>query len=155
MKKRTTTAEPGQQERSRKSHSRGMVGKPQELKKIQSPLQIVNVDAVVYHKKSGQIVTRLKKENFAIQVEALLRSSPTFSLRSAHHCGDGSSNYSNGRSCLAPMAMVAGIRELRSDSPVAMFLSQFVKPPDDLCLGGGFRHASDYVDRFHKRSRPD
>ncbi|HEX5876593.1 MAG TPA: hypothetical protein VFY60_18245, partial [Pyrinomonadaceae bacterium] len=40
--------------------------KPQDLEKVTIATQIVNVDAVVYHKKSGQIVTNLKKPNFAV-----------------------------------------------------------------------------------------
>ena len=40
--------------------------KPQDLEKVTISTQIVNVDAVVYHKKSGQIVANLKKPNFAI-----------------------------------------------------------------------------------------
>ena len=43
-----------------------LIGKPQEAEKISVSTQIVNVDAVVYHKKSGQIITGLKKENFAL-----------------------------------------------------------------------------------------
>ena len=40
--------------------------KPQDIDKLAITTQVVNVDAVVYHKKSGQIVTNLKKANFAI-----------------------------------------------------------------------------------------
>src|SRR5215470_16016012 len=40
--------------------------KPQDIEKLSITTQVVNVDAVVYHKKSGQIVTNLKKANFAI-----------------------------------------------------------------------------------------
>src|SRR4051794_18261862 len=38
-----------------------MPAKPQDIEKVTISTQIVNVDAVVYHKKSGQIVTNLKK----------------------------------------------------------------------------------------------
>ena len=40
--------------------------KAQDIEKVSISTQIVNIDAVVYHKKSGQIVTNLKKGNFAI-----------------------------------------------------------------------------------------
>src|SRR5258706_12334786 len=43
-----------------------LVGKPQEAEKVTIVTNIVNVDAVVYNKKSGGIVTGLKKDNFAI-----------------------------------------------------------------------------------------
>ena len=46
-----------------------LTGKPQEAEKVTVSTQIVNVDTVVYHKKSGQIVTGLKKENFSIAVD--------------------------------------------------------------------------------------
>ena len=40
--------------------------KDKDIEKVAISTQIVNVDAVVYHKKSGQIVANLKKPNFAI-----------------------------------------------------------------------------------------
>jgi hypothetical protein len=43
-----------------------IVGKPQDAETISVTTNLVNVDAVVYHKKSGQITMGLKKENFAI-----------------------------------------------------------------------------------------
>jgi hypothetical protein len=36
--------------------------------------------------------------------------------------------------------------------PTAMFLSQFIKPPDDYVSGRGVRYSSDSVDRLHERS---
>src|SRR5688572_13644755 len=39
---------------------------PKDVEKVSISTQIVNIDAVIYHKKSGQIVTGLKKPNFAI-----------------------------------------------------------------------------------------
>src|SRR4029079_15845534 len=43
-----------------------LVGRPQDAEKVTVSTQIVNVDTVVYHKKSGQICTGLKKENFTL-----------------------------------------------------------------------------------------
>ena len=40
--------------------------KPQDIEKVTISTQIVNIDAVVYHKKSRQIVTDLNKPNFAL-----------------------------------------------------------------------------------------
>src|SRR5258705_9563884 len=48
-----------------------LVGKPQDAEKVTVTTQIVNVDVVVYHKKSGQIVTGMKKENFSIAVDGV------------------------------------------------------------------------------------
>ena len=107
--------------------------KPQDIEKLSITTQIVNVDAVVYHKKSGQIVTNLKKAKLrhlcgrhAADDHKLLNT------RSADHGGDG------GR-----VQQVVGIlwamRRRRGYEPgtyevirpTAMFLSQFIKPPDD------------------------
>src|SRR5918997_6420353 len=43
-----------------------LTGKPQEAEVVKVTTNVVNVDAVVYHKKSGQIITGLKQGNFAI-----------------------------------------------------------------------------------------
>ena len=93
---------------------------------------IVNVDAVVYNKKSGQIITGLKKENFAIfengkKVEISQFATPEqpitvtlvveFSKWSEVFGILGSGGWDNGTSEV--------IR------PVAYFLSNFIKAPDD------------------------
>src|SRR6185295_1965284 len=56
-----------------------LVGKPQEAEKVTISTQIVNVDTVVYHKKSGQIVTGLKKENFSIFADNVPQTITNFS----------------------------------------------------------------------------
>src|SRR6266436_1721277 len=56
-----------------------LVGKPQEAEKVTIVTNIVNVDAVVYNKKSGGIVTGLKKDNFAIFVFVVKKDIPPFS----------------------------------------------------------------------------
>src|SRR5881409_2500811 len=43
-----------------------LTGKPQEAEKVVVSTNIVNVDAVVYNKKTGQPSLNLKKDNFAI-----------------------------------------------------------------------------------------
>jgi len=97
-----------------------LVGKPQEAEKITVTTQIVNVDAVVYHKKSGQIVTGLKKENFAIQVDGAPRSSPTSPPGSAITVAMVVDT-ANGRSFWRLWQWWLGSGNLRSDSPVASF----------------------------------
>ena len=57
--------------------------KPQDLEKVTISTQIVNVDAVVYHKKSGQIVTNLKKPNFAIFADGTQQTITNFSTPEA------------------------------------------------------------------------
>ncbi|MGI9056241.1 MAG: VWA domain-containing protein [Pyrinomonadaceae bacterium] len=93
---------------------------------------IVNVDAVVFNKKTGQIITGLKKENFAIfengkKVEISQFATPEqpitvtlvveFSKWSEVFGYYGSGGWDNGTSEV--------IR------PVAYFLSNFIKAPDD------------------------
>src|SRR5712692_4504637 len=43
-----------------------LTGKPQEAEKVTIVTNVVNVDAVVYNKKTGQVITGLKKGNFGI-----------------------------------------------------------------------------------------
>ena len=57
--------------------------KPQDIEKVSISTQIVNVDAVVYHKKSGQIVTNLKKPNFAIFADGVKQDITNFSTPEA------------------------------------------------------------------------
>ena len=93
---------------------------------------IVNVDAVVFNKKTGQIITGLKKENFAIfengkKVEISQFATPEqpitvtlvveFSKWSEVFGYYGSGGWDNGTAEV--------IR------PVAYFLSNFIKAPDD------------------------
>src|SRR5918997_6570577 len=57
--------------------------KPQDIEKVSISTQIVNVDAVVYHKKSGQIVTGLKKPNFAVFADGAQQTITNFSTPEA------------------------------------------------------------------------
>lgn len=59
-KKNKRPADPGQ--KTEEPLPPDLTGKPQDAEKITVSTQIVNVDAVVYHKKSGQIVNGLKKK---------------------------------------------------------------------------------------------
>src|SRR6476469_6059011 len=57
--------------------------KTQDIEKVSISTQIVNIDAVVYHKKSGQIVTDLKKPNFAIFADGTQQEITNFSTPEA------------------------------------------------------------------------
>src|SRR5215212_5090251 len=57
--------------------------KPQDIEKVSISTQIVNVDAVVYHKKSGQIVRDLKKINFAVFADGTEQTITNFSTPEA------------------------------------------------------------------------
>jgi VWFA-related protein len=94
--------------------------------------QIVNVDTVVYHKKSGQIVTGLKKENFTLFADGQPQVITNFSTPEAPITVAMVVEYSKwseefgyyGSSGQDP-----GTYEVIR--PTAMFLSRFIKPPND------------------------
>ncbi len=109
-----------------------LTGKPQDAEKVTIVTNVVNVDAVVYNKKSGGIITGLKKENFAIFVDGVKKDITNFSTPEApitvalvveySKLGEMLGLYGNG-------GMEAGQMEVIR--PTAMFLSQFIKPPQD------------------------
>jgi VWFA-related protein len=106
--------------------------KPQDIEKVTISTQIVNVDAVVYHKKSGQIVTNLKKPNFAIFADGEQQEITNFSTPEAPITVAMVVEYSK----LSEYFGYASTRGYEPGSyevirPTAMFLSQFIKPPDD------------------------
>jgi VWFA-related protein len=106
--------------------------KPQDIEKVAISTQIVNVDAVVYHKKSGQIVTNLKKPNFAIFADGTQQTITNFSTPEAPITVAMVVEYSK----LSEMVGYAQSRGYEPGTyevirPTAMFLSQFIKPPDD------------------------
>lgn len=131
QKKNKRPAEGGQQEQKEEPLPSDITNKPQEAERVTISTQIVNVDAVVYHKKSGQIITGLKKENFAIYADGVQKVITNFATPEApitaalvveySKLGEmlgyyGSSGYDPGKYEVV--------------RPVAMFLSQFIKPED-------------------------
>ena len=106
--------------------------KPQDIEKVSISTQIVNIDAVVYHKKSGQIVTDLKKLNFAIFADGTQQEITNFSTPEAPITVAMVVEYSK----WSEMFGLYGSRGYEPGTyevirPTAMFLSQFIKPPDD------------------------
>src|SRR4029079_11247059 len=106
--------------------------KPQDIEKVSISTQIVNVDAVVYHKKSGQIVTDLKKGNFAVFDNGTQQTITNFSTPEAPITVAMVVEYSK----WSEMFGLYGNRGYEPGTyevirPTAMFLSQFIKPPDD------------------------
>jgi len=132
-KKNKRPADTGQQgEKPEEPVPPDLIGKPQEAEKITVTTQIVNVDAVVYHKKSGQIVTGLKKENFAIFADGVQQTITNFSTPEAPITVAMVVEYSKWSELFGAYGNGGwdpGTYEVIR--PVAMFLSQFVKPPDD------------------------
>lgn len=106
--------------------------KPQDIEKVTISTQIVNVDAVVYHKKSGQIVTDLKKPNFALFADGVQQTITNFSTPEAPITVAMVVEYSKWSDYFG-MAVSRGYEPGTYEviRPTAMFLSQFIKPPDD------------------------
>jgi Ca-activated chloride channel family protein len=109
-----------------------LVGKPQEAERVTVTTQIVNVDAVVYHKKSGQIVTGLKKANFTILADGAPQTITNFSTPEAPITVAMVIEYSKWSEAFG-QAGTGGFDPGTYEviRPVAMFLTQFIKPPDD------------------------
>jgi VWFA-related protein len=106
--------------------------KPQDIEKVSISTNIVNVDVVVYHKKSGQIVTGLKKPNFAVYADGTQQTITNFSTPEAPITVALVVEYSK----WSEMFGLYGNRGYEPGTyevirPTAMFLSQFIKPPDD------------------------
>lgn len=124
---------PGQQgEKQPEPLPPDLTGKPQDAEKVTVTTQIVNVDAVVYHKKSGQIVTGLKKENFAIFSDGAQQTISNFSTPEAPITVAMVLEYSKWSEAFGYYGSGGfdpGTYEVIR--PTAMFLSQFIKPPDD------------------------
>lgn len=109
-----------------------LMGKPQDADKVTVSTQIVNVDAVVYHKRSGQIVTGLKKENFAIFADNAQQVITNFSTPEAPITVAMVVEYSKWTEMFGYYGSGGydpGTYEVIR--PTAMFLQQFIKPPDD------------------------
>lgn len=109
-----------------------ITGKPQDADKVTITTQIVNVDTVVYHKKSGQIVTGLKKGNFAIFSDGTPQVITNFSTPEAPITVVMVLEYSKWSELFGYAASGGfdpGTYEVLR--PTAMFLSRFIKPPDD------------------------
>ncbi|MCA1558229.1 MAG: VWA domain-containing protein [Acidobacteria bacterium] len=107
-----------------------LIGKPQDAETIKVSTQLVNVDAVVYHKKSGKIITGLKQANFAIFEDGVKQEITNFSTPEAPITVALVLEYSKLGEALGRTNVYEDGREevLR---PAALFLSRFVRPPDD------------------------
>jgi len=106
--------------------------KPQDIEKVTISTQIVNIDAVVYHKKTGQIVTDLKQKNFAIFADGAQQTITNFSTPEAPITVAMVVEYSK----LSEYFGYASTRGYEPGAyevirPVAMFLGSFIKPPED------------------------
>ena len=132
QKKNKRPGETGQPGEKEEPLPPDLTGKPQEAEKVTISTQIVNVDAVVYHKKSGQIVTGLKKENFSIFADGVQQTITNFSTPESPITVAMTVEYSKWSEIFGSAAggyYEPGTYEVIR--PTAMFLSQFIKPPND------------------------
>lgn len=109
-----------------------IVGNPKEVEKVTIATQVVNVDAVVYHKKSGQIIAGLKKGNFAIFKDGVEQTITNFATPEAPITVAMVVEYSKWSEVFGYYGSGGydpGTYEVIR--PTAMFLTQFIKPPDD------------------------
>lgn len=93
---------------------------------------IVNVDAVVYNKKTGQIINGLKKENFAIFENGVKQPISSFATPESPITVTLVVEYSKWTEYFGRAAggyFEPGTYEVVR--PVAQFLSKFIKPPND------------------------
>jgi Ca-activated chloride channel family protein len=105
------------------------VNKPQEAEIVKVASNIVNVEAVVYHKKTGQVITGLKKENFAIYEDGVKQEITNFSTPEAPITVAMVLEYSKLTDALGGNYFEPGRYEVLR--PMAMFLTQFIRPPED------------------------
>ena len=93
---------------------------------------IVNVDAVVYNKKTGQIITGLKRENFGVFENGVKQDITNFATPEAPITVTLVVEYSKWSEIFGAYAsrgQEAG--KLEVIRPVAYFLSKFINPPND------------------------
>lgn len=106
-------------------------GKPQEAEKLTVTTNIVNVDAVVYNKATGQPSLNLKKDNFAIFVDGVRKDITNFSTPEAPITVTLVVEYSKTAERLGYFGsggMEPGQFEVIR--PMAMFLSRFITRED-------------------------
>ncbi len=94
---------------------------------------IVNVDTVVFNKKSGQIITGLKKENFAIFEDGVKKDVSNFATPEAPITVSLVVEFSKWSELFGAYGDGGGFESgtVEAIRPVAQFVSKFIKPPDD------------------------
>jgi Ca-activated chloride channel homolog len=124
------TSEPAEQQQE--PVPADIVGKSKDAETLSVSSNLVNVDAVVYQKKTGQILNGLKKENFAIFEDGVKKEITNFSTPEAPITVSMVLEYSKLGEALGYYG--SGGYNRGTDEvvrPAAMFLSQFVRPPND------------------------
>ena len=133
QKKNKRPPEGGQQPEEKKEEPLppDLTGKSQEAEKVSVTTNVVNVDAVVYNKKTGQPSLNLKKENFSIFVDGIKKDITNFATPEAPITVTLVVEYSKLGQILGYYGsggMEAG--QLEVIRPTAIFLSQFITRQD-------------------------
>lgn len=118
-----------EEQRKQEEEERNAI-KDDEVLKVDT--NIVNVDTVVYNKKTGQILTGLKKENFSIYENGVKQDISNFATPESPITVTLLVEYSKWSEFFgvyASRGQEAG--KLEVIRPVAYFLSRFIKAPDD------------------------
>jgi VWFA-related protein len=117
------------EEKERQEQEKNAVVDP-GIEKVES--NIVNVDAVVYNKKTGQIISGLKKENFAIFEDGVKQNISSFTTPDAPITVTLVVEYSKWTEIFGS-AQTGGWEPGTYEviRPVASFLTRFIKPPND------------------------
>ncbi|OLE55029.1 MAG: hypothetical protein AUG51_05185 [Acidobacteria bacterium 13_1_20CM_3_53_8] len=123
---------PGEGEQQQEQVPPDIINRPQEAETITVNSALVNVDAVVYHKKSHQIIANLKKANFAIFEDGVQKPITYFSTPEAPITVAlvvEFSKLSETYGYYGSNGMEPGTWEVVR--PAALFLTKFIRPPDD------------------------
>ena len=118
-----------EEERKRAEEEKNAVFDP-TVEKVES--NIVNVDAVVYNKKTGQILMGLKKENFAVFENGIKQNISNFSTPDSPITVTLIVEYSRWSEIFGAAAgggFEPGAFEVVR--PVAQFVTRFIHPPND------------------------
>jgi Ca-activated chloride channel homolog len=131
QKKNKRPAEGQPDETKEEPPPKDVVGKPQDAEKLTTTTNVVNVDAVVYNKQTGQPQLQLGKDNFAIFVDGVKRNITNFSTPEAPITATLVVEYSKTSEIFGLYGsggMEPGQYEVIR--PTAMFLSQFITRED-------------------------
>jgi VWFA-related protein len=99
---------------------------------VEIDTNVVNIDAVVFNKKTGQIISGLTKENFAVFENGVRKDISSFNTPETPITVTLVLEYSKWSELFGSAAggyFEPGIYE--TIRPVAQFMTRFIKPPDD------------------------
>ena len=99
---------------------------------VEIDTNVVNIDAVVFNKKTGQIISGLTKENFAVFENGVKKDISSFNTPETPITVTLVLEYSKWTELFGSAAggyFEPGVYE--TIRPVAQFMTRFIKPPDD------------------------